>query len=372
VRITFWGQKRVDPQEEERLMSTLKRVFPEKLTKFCVDALTKAGLKPQDALIVADVLVMTDTWGTFSHGTGALANYVNTMKTGGINPTALPEVIAGGTGWAIVDGHSSMGMLGSTMAMNLAIEKARESTTSWVGVRNSSHFGAAGYYANMAARENMVGIAMSNADPNMVVPGARGHIIGNNPIAYAVPAGEEHPILLDIALSAVAAGKILGMKALGQAIPPSWLTDAEGLPTSEVGDWPNSGSMLPMAGHKGYGIALLIEVLAGALTGAGMLSEVKSWILQSKEVSHLGQAFIVINVGAILPIEHFRQRVDQIIRELRQSPKAKGSDRVYVPGEIEWGKREDALKNGIALPEPILTSLNRLGKQLGLDTKFLE
>jgi len=353
-------------------MSMSKRVFPEKLAKFCVAALTKAGLKPKDAQVVADVLVMTDTWGTFSHGTGALANYVNTMKTGGIKPTAVPEVIAEGAGWAVVDGHSSMGMLGSSLAMNVAIEKAHESTISWVGVRDSSHFGAAGYYANMAARQDMVGIAMSNADPNMVVPGARGHIIGNNPIAYAVPAGEEHPLLLDIALSAVAAGKILGMKALGQAIPNSWLTDAEGLPTSEVGDWPNSGSMLPMAGHKGYGIALLIEVLAGALTGAGMLSEVKSWILQSKEVSHLGQAFIVINVGAIMPIELFKQRVDQIIGELREAPRAKGSERVYVPGEIEWGKREDALKNGIPLPDQILTSLDRLGKQLGLDTQLLE
>lgn len=352
-------------------MSPSKRVFPDNLTKFCVSVLTKAGLTPQNAQIVADVLVMTDTWGTFSHGTGALANYVNTMKTGGIKPSAVPEVVAGGTGWAIVDGHSSMGMLGSSMAMNLAIEKARENTISWVGVRDSSHFGAAGYYANMAAQQNMVGIAMSNADPNMVVPGARGHIIGNNPVAYAVPAGEEHPILLDIALSAVAAGKILGMKALGQAIPNSWLTDAEGMPTSEVGDWPNSGSMLPMAGHKGYGFALLIEVLAGALTGAGMLSEVKSWILQSKEVSHLGQAFIVINVGAIIPIENFKQRVDQIIRELRQSPKAKGSGRVYVPGEIEWGKREDALKNGIPLPEQILQSLHRAGNQVGVDVQLL-
>lgn len=349
-----------------------KRIFPEKLTKFCVAALTEAGLKPQDALVVADVLVMTDTWGTFSHGTAALANYVNTMKIGGINPTAAPEVIAGGPGWAVVDGHSSMGMLGSSMATNLAIEKARENTISWVGVRNSSHFGAAGYYANVAARHNMIGIAMSNADPNMVVPGARGHIIGNNPIAFAVPAGDEHPILLDIALSAVAAGKILGMKALGQAIPPSWLTDAEGLPTSEIGDWPNSGSMTPMAGHKGYGIALLIEVLAGALTGSGMLSEVKSWILQPKEVSHLGQAFIVINVGAIIAIEQFKQRIDQVIREIRQSPKAKGSERVYVPGEIEWGKREDALKNGIPLPDQIVTNLTHLGQRLGLDTQLLE
>jgi LDH2 family malate/lactate/ureidoglycolate dehydrogenase len=354
------------------LTSTSKRVSPEKLTKFCVVALTKAGLKPQGAQTVADVLVMTDTWGTFSHGTGALANYLNTMKTGGIDPSSVPEVVAEGTGWAIIDGHSSMGMLGSFLAMNLAVEKARESTISWVGVRDSSHFGAAGYYANMAAGQDMVGIAMSNADPNMVVPGARGHIIGNNPVAYAVPAGEEHPILLDIALSAVAAGKILGMKALGQAIPNSWLTDAEGLPTSEVGDWPNSGSMVPMAGHKGYGIALLIEVLAGALTGAGMLSEVKSWILQSKDFSHLGQAFIVINVGAIIPIEHFKQRVDQIICELRQSPRAKDSKRIYVPGEIEWEKREDALKNGIPLPDQILASLHRVGNHLGLDTQLLE
>jgi ureidoglycolate dehydrogenase (NAD+) len=353
-------------------MSKSKRILPEKLAKFCVSALTKAGLTPADAQIVADVLVMTDTWGTFSHGTAALANYVNTMKAGGINPKAVPEVVAEARGWAIIDGHSSMGMLGSSRAMKLAIEKAHETTISWVGVRDSSHFGAAGYYANMAASQNMIGIAMSNADPNMVVPGARGHIIGNNPVAYAVPAGEEHPILLDIALSAVAAGKILGMKALGQAIPDSWLTDADGLPTSEVGEWPKSGSMLPMAGHKGYGIALLIEILAGALTGAGMLSEVKSWILQSKDVSHLGQAFIVINVGAIIPIDHFKQRVDQIIGELRESPKAKGSERVYGPGEIEWGKREDALKNGIPLPDQIVASLSGLGKQLGLDTQLLE
>lgn len=354
------------------MISKSKRVLPENLTKFCVSALTKAGLKPQNAQVVADVLAMTDTWGTFSHGTAALTNYVNTMKTGGINPSAVPEVIAGGTGWGIVDGHSSMGMLGSSLAMNLAIEKARESTISWVGVRDSSHFGAAGYYANMAAGSNMIGIAMSNADPNMVVPGARGHIIGNNPIAYAVPAGEEHPILLDIALSAVAAGRILGMKALGQTIPPSWLTDAEGLPTSEVGDWPNSGSMVPMAGHKGYGIALLVEVLAGALTGAGMLRQVKSWILQSKEVSRLGHAFIAVNVAKIIPIEQFKLRVDQIIREIRLSPKARGSERIYVPGEIEWAKRDDALKNGIPLPEQILASLHRLGTQLDLDMHLLE
>ena len=349
-----------------------KRISPEKLTGYCVQVLTKSGLKPQDARIIADVLVMTDTWGTFSHGTGALLNYVNTIKAGGIDPSAAPTIVEQDNSWALVDGHSSMGMLSSSLAMNLAIEKARNNTISWVGVRNSSHFGAAGYYANMAAENGMIGIAMSNADPNMVVPGARGHVIGNNPLAYAVPAGEEYPLLLDIALSAVAAGKIFAMKSSGKSIPDTWLTDEEGLPTSEVGNWPNAGSMLPMAGHKGYGIAMLIEVLAGGLTGAGMLNEVKSWILQSSETSRLGQAFVAIHIGSIIPIDTFKQRIDSVVRQIRESPRAKGSERIYVPGEIEWEKREDALRNGIPLPESIFATLILAGRQLGLDTGLLD
>lgn len=349
-----------------------KRVSAENLSRFCVEALLKAGLKPQDAQIAADVLVTTDTWGTFSHGTAGLKHYLNTMKAGGIVASARPEVVSQGDSWAMVDGHSGMGMLGCSLAMNLAIEKAHKNTIAWVGVRNSSHFGAAGYYANLAVSHNMIGIAMSNADPNMVVPGARGHIIGNNPIAYAVPAGEEFPILLDIALSAVAAGKIYAKKALGQSIPSDWITDADGLPTSDPSKWPHSGSMLPMAGHKGYGIALLIEVLAGVLTGAGVLSEVKSWMWASEESSRLGQALLAINVGAIMPIEQFKHRIDQVIREIHQSPTAKGSERIYAPGEIEWEKREDALKHGIPLPEPVWADLDRIARDLGLRTKLLD
>jgi LDH2 family malate/lactate/ureidoglycolate dehydrogenase len=349
-----------------------KRISPKNLTQYCVQALIKAGLKPDDARVVSDVLVTTDTWGTFSHGTGALINYINAIKAGGINPCVAPEVIDEGDSWALIDGHSSMGMLSSTMAMTLAIERARHNTISWVGVRNSSHFGAAGYYANMAAEQDMIGIAMSNADPNMVVPGGRGNILGNNPMAYAVPAGQEDPLLLDIALSAVAAGKIFAIKALGKSVPDTWLTDSEGLPTSDPADWPNSGSLQPMAGHKGYGLAMLIEVLAGALTGAGVLSEVRSWILESTESSKMGQAFVAINVDQIIPIALFKQRIDIVIRQLRKAPRAKGADRIYVPGEIEWEKRRDSLVNGIALPEQVFSALYRTGQRLGIETKILD
>jgi LDH2 family malate/lactate/ureidoglycolate dehydrogenase len=349
-----------------------KRLPVEKLRRFCAEALEKAGLRPDDAVIVADVLVMTDTWGTFSHGTGALRNYLISLRAGGMNPHSIAEVVAEGDSWAVVDGHSGMGMLACHMAMNIAIEKARTNMIAWTGVRNSSHFGAAGYYANLAVRHDMLGIAMSNADPNMVVPGARGHIIGNNPLAYAVPAGEEYPILLDIALSTVAASKILSMKALGQPIPPNWITDADGMPTAEVGDWPATGSMVPMAGHKGYGIALLIEAMAGLLPGAGVLDEVKSWILNPTAEGCLGQAFIVINPGIILDMADFKRRVDTMIRKIRSSPKSKDSSRVYLPGEIEWERREDALKNGIPLPEFVLASLHGAAQDLGLDPGLLD
>jgi len=351
-------------------MST--RISVEDLRSYCIAVLTKAGLRPDNANIVADVLVMTDTWGTSSHGTGALRNYVRALQAGGIDRNSTPEVVAEGDSWSVIDAHSGMGMPSCCMAMELAITKARTNTIAWSGVRNSSHFGAAGYYANIAAEHDMIGISMSNADPNMVVPGARTHTIGNNPLAYAVPVGKGHPILLDIALSAAAHGKIKSMKMLGQPIPSTWVTDAEGTPTSDLSNWPETGSLMPMAGHKGYGIAMLVEIIAGLLTGAGVLNEVKSWVFQPEVNASLGQAFIAINIGTIVPIEIFKERIDSMILQILQAPTAKGSNRIYMPGELEWEKREDALKSGIPLPETVISSLRQVGEELGIKTNFLD
>lgn len=342
-----------------------------KLARFCVAVLTRAGLSPSDAEIVADVLVTTDTWGTFSHGTGALLNYTRSLRAGGMDPHAQPEIVSEGGSWAILDAHSGMGMPSCCKAMDLAIQKARTSTIAWTGVRNSNHFGAAGYYANMAARAGMIGISVSSADPNMTIPGSRGHIIGNNPIAYAVPTGDDRPILLDIALSAVAWGKIMSMKKQGQAIPSNWITSADGSPTDDLDRWPATGSMMPMAGHKGYGFAVLVEVLASLLTGAGVLDEMTSWVMSPEKSAHLGQAFIAINIGDILPIEIFYGRAVAMVAKIHHAPKAEGSDRVYLPGEIEWEKRAEALKIGIALPELVLKALHEAGEEVGVDTNLL-
>jgi ureidoglycolate dehydrogenase (NAD+) len=296
------------------------------------------------------------------------------LRAEGMDPDGKAELVSEGDSWAVVDGGSGMGMPACCLAMITAIDKARTNTIAWAGVRNSNHFGAARYYADLAACHDMIGIVMSNADPNMVAPGGKGNLIGNNLLANAVPAGEEHPILLDIALRAVAAGKILAMKSLGQPIPPTWLTDAERLPVAEVGEWLATGAMgamVPIAGHNGYGIALLIETLAALLPGAEVLNDAKNWIANPSAKGRLGQDIIVINPAAILPIGDFKRRINEMIRKIHDSPKAMDSARIWLPGEIEWERREDALVNEIDLPKSVLTSLYGAAQDIGLDTRLL-
>jgi ureidoglycolate dehydrogenase (NAD+) len=168
-------------------------------------------------------------------------------------------------------------------------------------------------------------------------------------------------------MSAAAASKIFSLQALGLPIPAFWLADENGLPTQDASDWPAKGSMMPMAGHKGYGIALLIEVMAGVLSGAAVLDEATSWMLKPTQKAGLGHSFLVINIGNIVPIEEFKRRVDIMVRKLRESPKAKDAERVYVPGEMEWERRRDSLERGIPLPDLIVASLLETGQDLGLD-----
>jgi ureidoglycolate dehydrogenase (NAD+) len=345
----------------------VKTVRVEALTEFCIAALRAVGMREADAHTTAGVLVMTDTWGTFSHGTHHLPNYVKKIRAGGIDPVASPEVILDTPVSSVVDGHNAIGMVASYKAMQLTIEKARTIGVAYVNVRNGNHFGAAGYYANMAAEEGMIGLAMSNADPNMAPPGGRASVIGNNPFSYAVPAGDEPPIILDMALSTTAATKILAAKRTGAKIPDNWIIDSEGRTTTEVGDWPASGSLLPMAGHKGYGLALMVEVLAAVLSGGAVALDVNNWLDKLASPPGLGHAFIAIDIERIMPIDQFKARIDKMIREIKNSPTAIGSDRIYLPGEIEWENRNVALKDGIALPDSILVALSELAKSTDLD-----
>jgi len=335
-------------------------------------ALRKCGVSEADARLTIDVLVTTDTYGVFTHGVKCLRGYVTRLRAGGLKADARPRVDREGPAWAIVDGQCALGMVTSVFAMNTAIEKARTAGMAYVGVRNSCHFGAAGYYANLAAKADMIGMAMANDYPSMAILGAKKAVLGTNPFAYAVPAGKNNPIFLDIASSTVAGGKVRIAQTKNQKIPDTWMVDADGIPTTDPFLYPGSASLLPFAGHKGYGIALMIENLAGVLTGTGAMWDLNNWIDGRKDIpTNHGAAFLAFNVGAITPLDAFKNRVDQLIRDIHETPKAKGTDRLYVPGEMEWQNRRAALANGISLPADVVESLRGLAGDLGLTANWL-
>jgi len=344
------------------------KVSAQNLHAFCVEALTQVGVGEPDARTAADVLVTTDTWGTFTHGTKALRAYIRRLRDGGLKKKGVPKVASEGPAWAMLDGDSSLGMVSSVFAMNTATAKAATAGIAFVGLRNNCHYGAAGYYAAMAIEKNMIGFSMANDIPTVNAPGARGSVMGSNPFGFAAPAGNEKPILLDMATSTVAGGKVFAAAALGKTIPGNWLLDANAKPTTDPTLFSHAASLTPLGGYKGYGIAFMIEVLSAILTGAAIRWQLLSWTFSdaSKPTGH-GAAFIAINIASLMPVEEFKQRMDRTIREIRASEKADGTERIYLPGEMEWERREKALIEGMDLPEDVVASLRSLAEDLNLD-----
>ncbi len=343
----------------------------ETLLEFCVQAMLKCGMRKKEARIAAEVLVTTDAWGVYSHGTRALRQYLKRMRAGGLKAQARPHIIHEGPAFAMLDADNALAMVSACRAMEIAIAKAKTAGIGYVTVKNSCHFGAAGYYANLAVQKNMIGMAMSNVDTNVVAPSSKKPVIGCNPLAYAVPAGKEKPVFLDIAMSTVAAGKIAAAKFAGKSIPNNWFVDDEGLPTTDPSLYPEHGALQPMAGHKGFGLAILIEVLSAVLAGAAVTKQLKSWGLEdpANPTGH-GHAFLAIDIAALMPMDVFQERMDQMIREIRNAPKAKGADRIYLPGEIEWQRYEEQKQKGLSLPPEVIDSLYGLADDLELERLF--
>lgn len=200
----------------------------------------------------------------------------------------------------------------------------------------------------------------------MTVPGGKSRILGTNPIAYAAPTGTERTIMLDVATSAVAATKIFAAQNEGRSIPNTWLVDEDGMPTTDPTIFPKAGAQLPMAGHKGYGLAVFVEILTAVLTGSAMMSGVHSWVSDDPEPSNQGHAFIAIDVGTIMPAAEFYERIGAMSTEIAGAEMAPG-ERIYLPGQMEWERREQALQEGIEPPEDVLISLRGLAKESGVN-----
>ena len=257
-----------------------------------------------------------------------------------------------------MDGESALGQVGSDFAIRLAMKKAREVGIAYVGLKNTGHIGAAGYFAAMAAREGFIAIVTGNDIPSVAAPGSRGAVLGSNPIAYSIPVTGRDPILLDIATAAVAGGKVYAAHQRGEPMPTTWLIDQNGHPTTDGSLYPAQASLAPMAGHKGYGFGLWCEILSAVLPGGNMTWQVGSWMFdEPSRPSWHNASFIVIDVAAIAPREQFDRRLRTLIDELHSSPTADGVDRVLLPGEREWNNYRMALQAGITLPADVVEKL---------------
>lgn len=337
------------------------------LRRFIREAFQAAGLAAAQAELAADVLATADELGVTTHGVKLLPGYLQRLKAGGARPQGKPRVTAEGPAWALVDGDSALGALVGVFAMQTAIAKAKVSGIAYVGVRNSGHFAAAGYYALLAAKAGLIGLSVANDTPSVVAPGALKPVLGTNPFAYAVPAGQHPPILFDIATSVVAGGKVYQARMLGRPIPNNWIVGRDGLPTTNAELYPEQATLVPIGGYKGFGLALLIETLAGLLSGAAFTYGIGSWMMAGADQPTLhGAAFIAIDPAVFGPREQFLDRVDQLIDEIHATPPMPGITRIIVPGDPEFDHQRQAQQAPLNLLPDVAQNVRLAAEIAGL------
>jgi LDH2 family malate/lactate/ureidoglycolate dehydrogenase len=322
-----------------------------------------------DARLAADTLVQADLWGHQSHGVMRLSWYVARLKAGVCDPKAKPELAVDAGAIAVLDGHDAMGQVLAVHAAQEAVRRAKAYGIGAVGLRNSNHFGAAMYFTLMAAREGCVGFLSTNASPAMAPWGGRKKTVGTNPWSWAAPAGSHPPMVLDIANTGVARGKIYLAQQKGLPIPQGWAINADGAPTTDPAE-AIDGIILPMGQHKGYAIAVMMDVLSGVLTGSAFGTDVFG-PYQTERRSGAGQMMIALNIAAFQPLSEFSDRMERYIAELKSAPLAEGFDEVFYPGEIEARNDERGRAEGIALPQDTIGDLNRLANELCLEAEFV-
>jgi len=337
-------------------------VSSEKLLQFCTNIFVKVGVPKVDAFTIADSLVFANLRGIDSHGVMRLLSYIKRLEKGGSKAKPDIKVLKDRPASALVDGDSGMGQVIGTYATGLAIKKARDSGVCFVGVKGSAHYGAASYYSVKMAQEGMIGLSTSNTTQNTAAWGGAKKIIGNDPLSIAVPYQEGKPLVLDISMSQAAGGKIKLAAKNNQKVPISWGIDKFGKNTDDPNKIVDGGARLPFGEHKGYGLAVMLEILNGVLTGAGMLSQVTSWSKYPENPTNLGHCFTAIDITSFMDIKEFKQRLEWFVSEIKSAPLMEGSRGVFMPGEIELDVEEDRRKNGIPISKKVWLDLLEIAK----------
>ncbi len=350
-------------------------VEEKKLREFCNSVWIKLGVPEADARITTDVLVLADLRGVESHGVARLPRYYTDLKNGWTKPTDQSRTVKETRATALIDGGQSLGQVVGHRGMELAIKKARETAVGIVSVRNSHHYGIAGYYTLMALQFDLIGVSMTNAAPLVVPTFGRNSILGTNPISLTAPSGSEKPFVLDMATSVVPRGKLEVYDRLGKKIPLGWAVDATGRSTTDAhsvlealskrlggGILPLGGEGEELSGHKGYGLALMVDVLSGVLSGSatGLGVDV------DKTMPNVGHFFMAIDPSAFRPLEEFKRSMDRLQRELKDSARATGQNRIYVHGEKSFARMEKHRREGIPLQPKVVEEMKKIGNDLGI------
>lgn len=349
----------------------LPRVAERALKDYCIQILRRVDVPEDEAKIVTDNLVEADLRGVDSHGVVRFPIYVKRIVDGGTNAKPRINMVRDSFTTAVVDGDNGLGHLVGVRAMELAIEKAKKGQCcSFIAVRNSNHFGAAAYYAEMAARENMIGFAFTIGAINHMTPwGGAEAVLGNNPFAISFPTPEQFPIVLDMACSIAARGKIIVAAKEGTPIPADWATGPDGLPTTDAVE-ALKGFVVPVGGPKGYALTLTVGLLSTMLSGAFFGRDVGDLYEKTGTAQNSGHLFGVLPVSAFDEVDAYMERMTKAIADIRGAKKAPGVERIYLPGEREYLSLLDRRERGIPLGPALRKELQEVGQQYGVPFPF--
>jgi LDH2 family malate/lactate/ureidoglycolate dehydrogenase len=345
------------------------RVSAEVLHGVVAAVFERCGMSTADAALLAETLVHADLRGVHSHGVLRVGDYAKKLEAGGVDPRGRPRVVTDAGAALVIDGSNSMGQIGATFAMRACVERARTTNAAVAAVGGSNHCGAMDYYALLACRADLIGIATTNALPTMAPWGGKEKVLGINPLAVAIPAGDEAPVVLDIAFSASSHGKIRVYQQKGLPIPDGWATDAEGRPTTDAAA-ALDGLLQPIGGYKGTGLALVTGLLSTLLSGAAFGTELGS-LAEGARPGRDGHFFMALNVAAFQEVARFKGRLDEIIRRVRASTPASPDGRVYLPGEREAEAEKRYRAEGIPLNRETLAGVVATARRLGVDADGL-
>lgn len=355
----------------------MSHISDSELSEFSIQLFSAMGASYDDAKIATDVLVSADLRGIDSHGVSRLIGYVNLWESGRINMSPDIKIIRENKSTFTIDGDSGLGLVVAPKAMDIAIERAKVYGSGWGAIQNSNHFGIAGYHAMKALSHDMIGMAMTNATPFIPPTRSKQAMLGTNPISYVFPTKNERPLVIDLATSSVARGKIEIARREGREIPKGWMLDKNGRTSQNVDELKDGGMLTPLGSleelgsHKGYALGSLVDIMSGVLSGANFGKWVPPFVsylplLPNLPGKGLGHFVGALEVDGFRSVDEFKISMDLWINSFKNAERVDEKNPVYVPGEIEFNTEEKRLKTGIPLNDKVLEDLQKLGKKFSI------